>query len=83
VDAPPDDVVDIPRAAKPTNCGAIEVVCLSFDRKLGRVGRRVEMEGYFSVRVKAEEVKPLVRGHASDDLSLKDVERTTTTSFLS
>lgn len=78
---PTDKVCDIPKAAKLSNCGGMEVVRLILDRKLVWVGRRTDVGGYLSILVDASEVKRLVRGLPFDGMALIVVERELKSSY--
>ena len=62
---------DIPSAAKRACCRAEQIIRLLLDRKLGRVGRNPEVEGYLSVLVDIDEVRPLVSGEDHGGINLR------------
>ncbi|WAJ31287.1 TniQ family protein [Antarcticirhabdus aurantiaca] len=65
----------IQRAAKMTNCGAMEIVALLIDGRLTRVGVDPDSRGYLSVLVDVAEVLPLVRREDHGGLSLVEVQK--------
>jgi hypothetical protein len=71
---------DLLRAAKRACCSATEIVALILDRKLTRVGRNPESEGYLSVLVDVDEVRSHVAGTGHDGLTLREVEKELRTS---
>ena len=74
VTSPTENEVDIPQAAHRSNCSAAEIVRLILDGRLGWVGRKENVEGYRSVLVRIEDVKPLVRGAAIEGCTAHDLE---------
>lgn len=50
----------IPRAAKRVPCGAMDIVRLIQDKRLPWVGRRSDQSGYLGIRVRPDQVRPLV-----------------------
>jgi hypothetical protein len=73
VDAVPDGMADIAKAAKRSNCGAMEIVDLILHGKLVRVARRAAVAGYGAVLVDVDEVRGHVRGPAADGLTGRQV----------
>jgi hypothetical protein len=55
-----DGAFSIPRAAKRVPCGAMDIVRLIRDKRLPWVGRRSDQSGYLSIRVRPDQVRPLV-----------------------
>lgn len=55
-----DGAFSIPRAAKRVPCGAMDIVRLIRDRRLPWVGRRSDRSGYLAIRVRPDQVRPLV-----------------------
>jgi len=62
---------DIPSAAKRACCRAEQVIQLLLDRKLTRVGRNPKVDGYLSVLVDVDELRPLVIGEDHGGVSLR------------
>ena len=65
----------IPAAAKHASCSAMEIVRLIIDGTLSQVRYQPDRQGYLSIEVDPDEVKPLVRGRDHGHLTLREVER--------
>ncbi|MFB9985008.1 TniQ family protein [Mesorhizobium kowhaii] len=63
------------KAAKRCCCAVMDVVRLVVDGKLARVGRNPAEQGFMSVLVDANEVRPHVTGPDYDGFSLRDLEK--------
>jgi hypothetical protein len=68
-------MVPLIAAAKHSCAAVMNVVALVMDRKLSRVGQDPGQEGFLSVLVDVEEVRPLVTGPDYDGVSLRDLEK--------
>jgi hypothetical protein len=73
VDAVPAGMAGIAKAAKRSNCSAMEIVDLILHGKLTRVARRAVVAGYAAVLVDVDEVRSHVRGPAADGMTARQV----------
>lgn len=55
-----DGAFSIPRAAKRVPCGAMDIVRLIRDKRLPWVGRLSDKSGYLGIRVRPDQVRPLI-----------------------
>lgn len=62
---------DIPSAARRALCRAEQIIRLLLDRRLARVGRNPEVEGYLSVLVDIDEIRPLASGEDHGGINLR------------
>jgi hypothetical protein len=73
VDAVPAGMAGIAKAAKRSNCSAMEIVDLILHGKLTRVARRAVVAGYAAVLVDVNEVRGHVRGAAAEGMTGRQV----------
>ncbi|MDP4003665.1 TniQ family protein [Methylobacterium sp. NEAU K] len=60
LDAEKEGSLSIPKAAKRVPCGAMEIVRLVFEKRLSWVGRRSDGSGYLSIRVRPDQIRPIL-----------------------
>ena len=60
IDHEVEGAFSIPRAAKRVPCGAMDIVRLIQDRRLPWVGRCLNDDGYLSIRIKPDQVRPVL-----------------------
>lgn len=66
----------IPKAAKRACCSGMEIVRLVLDGRLNNLGRDPEVQGYLSLLVDVDELRPLVQLKSEPEgVSLRDAER--------